>query len=491
MDNHDQVCEGVVGSNLQPEHGDRIPSPQSIIDIIHIFISTERLRSFKFLAKHSHKHMKQDDLLVVSRAECTEVDKVLENNCEGYLSDYKVDSWFTLKEHKRSNSIVHTVVITAPQGQVPNIDNLTITIPEDEWGPRSTAATTWLREIYDWDDEYALKFPETQYEEQRYWWKGISKSFDLFRLPAELREMIYLEMLGPIVLPYVHHEKLLLSGLSFKDTKRDGKNLDPDIEPPNMTIMRVSKRVRDEATHVAHKDTFKRLHMTSNLPISTAAKKPSHYVAPTIPELVTLAPDPRFLQRIQLEMNADIAFKSIGIEPLIGDPSRQPVTAFALRDLRQCKSLQYLDFRFMGPKNPDAVCPWAHARDTHQLCEHACQKKWIESFFIFAFDTLKTLSPPEAKVRFSLSGCVKTSTKTYWEDVLNDKSDKHTRIIRQAAEKILAEGYGSDPFVCECSTPCSKAGALAEGVYVWEEYEVENIKGLQEMLDEQYWDFRD
>ena len=103
-----------------------------------------------------------------------------------------------------------------------------------------------------------------QYDEQNLWWQGTDQAFRLLALPLEMREAIYLQVIGPVVVPDMivqpdMRKKLVLGkGHSFEDRSRVGRRVDPDIQRPNMTIMRICKQVNEEATTVANRDTIKR-----------------------------------------------------------------------------------------------------------------------------------------------------------------------------------------------------------------------------------------
>lgn len=121
-----------------------------------------------------------------------------------------------------------------------------------------------------------------------------------------MREAIYLHVIGPVIIPDIvtqcdGAEKLMLGyGLSYDNTERVGRNRNPNIQRPNIKIMRVSRQVKAKATQVASRDTVKR---------STALRTHEDGIGPAASpagiwrkfgEMTT--PD-NFLKRLQLEMS--------------------------------------------------------------------------------------------------------------------------------------------------------------------------------------------
>jgi hypothetical protein len=138
-------------------------------------------------------------------------------------------------------------------------------------------AASWLQQAYDWDDSWVMKFSEERYEEQQLWWDQNGKHFKLLDLPRELREAVYLQIIGPVILPDEYRLRVVLGqGLSYGNSKRPGRNCDPDIESPNMAIMRINKQIREEANLVAHRDTIKRLREVALTQAYDRIRQPRH-----------------------------------------------------------------------------------------------------------------------------------------------------------------------------------------------------------------------
>jgi hypothetical protein len=464
-------------------------SPERIINTVHQFVREERLRSFRFMGERCHRYMDQEELLVVAPATSDEVCAIRRGGSEPHLDQYVDSTWFTFVEPQVRVSSKRTVAITVQCSQEPTIENLIITATTPNRSLQSMAASTWLRQTYDDTDDWAIKSSQCQYDEQKLWWERNGKAFNILSLPLELREAIYLQIIGCIVVPDLYKSQVVLgNGLSYEaKSDRTGWNRDPDIEPPNMAIMRVSKVIRCEATLVANRDTFKRFRFVG-LDGSSATTKPLLRAAPII-SAIKAAPPAFFLHRVQLEMSATHAFASVMKKPskkLHAHAIMGPDT-WKLDALKGFPGLRHLDFRFISPKHPDASCPWARrgAKDG----EHACQKMWIDWFFTSSWPTLAHLKQ-QHDVKFTLSGCVKDSRKKYWEQVLNDRREDFAVEMAQAFKRI-GEKLDNTPPPCKCSSPCSKADMRAYKTYKWEDYEVRRIEGLQEHIDAMYWDFRD
>ena len=460
----------------------------TIMDAIHRFIQEERLRNFDFLGKYSHCYMRQEELLVVSPATADDVQPIrMRDFKNGLLSSFSDDQFFVFKEPMDSSDFARVVAITIPHGQAPEIGNMSFTIPLPCGTVEISRATTWIRYTYTWVDDASMKFSALQYEEQQLWWNAIAKPFKFMDLPAELREAVYLQIIGPIIVPDLHQSRVTFGkGVSY-DKDRLGKNRDPDIDCPNMTIMRVSRRICREATTVAKRNTMKRLRMVGSHGESHAKVQPLSAIAPLVAAMVALPASSAFLRHIQLEMSASCYFAFIDVHPFPGTPLATATTSpFRLDTLRTFRGLQHLDFRFIGPKHPDAVCPWALLYDASQYGEHSCQKTWIDWFFILASDRLKALKAAR-DVRYTLSGCVKPSKKQYWERALNSAATDLT-----AAEEWLREQKTADtPAPCTCLSPCSRGDAAMLLLKEWDPEDLRRMPGLQEHVDGIYWSFEE
>jgi hypothetical protein len=457
-------------------------SSHTVIDTLHAFIQQERISNFNFSGQYSHCYMDQKELLVVTQAEPKDVAFVSKIAGKDTITIW--DDWYTFDEPLRSDGFTRTVSV-AVDGNEPTIENMVITECHRAYRTKHDAAT-WIRKTYSpaADDMYEMRFTDMQYEEQRMWWDRTGKSFRLLDLPGEMRNAIYLQIIGRIVVPDIvpHPRRKMISGVgqSFGDPARLGRNRDPDIERPNMTIMRTSKKVKAEATAVAYSDTTKRF--------TTLRARSSDSVDPEAAALTifnsawVLAPNAAFLRHIQLELTAADYMGMVGIVPRRGQPLAAGIYSFNIDTLKRFSGLQTLDFRFISPKHKNAVCPWVLYTPGWN---HSCQKQWIDWFFVFAWDSLAA----SQKVKFTLSGCVKNSSRVYWERVLNDRTD-HAAEIKQREQQIRAEKIDDGPIECRCSNLCY-TDPKAKRLFNCEEHEVRRIMGMQQELDKVYWDFND
>ena len=312
-------------------------------------------------------------------------------------------------------------------------------------------------------------------------------------LPSELRIEIYLHIIGHVIVPDIvtdsNKQRLVFGvGQSFPNTSRAERNRDPEIQRPDLAIMLVNKQVHREAMAVANHDTLKRFTTVRLLKIRGPKTRPS-VIWNNAPRLAFhIDTKQSFLRHVQLEMSAYDYFVSIGIHPQPGNPlARCPASALNLSLLHSIPSLQTLDLRFVSPKHKLAKCPWSHPQD--QNSTHSCQKKWIGIFLTFAWDTLHALKVNRG-VKISLSGCIKDSTRTAWQYLLNDSRVDHTPRIKLWEKEVKAAKTDNMPLPCDCTYPCAGDGALEVKQFAdHEDTRLSGVEGWQDLLDKAYWDF--
>ena len=356
-------------------------------------------------------------------------------------------------------------------------------------------AVGWLQHRYcsDATDTWAMQFSEVQYDEQRLWWNSTGQAFRFLDLPAELRVNIYLHAIGPVVVPDLildasSQEPRLVIGIgqSLGNRKRLGITRDPDIQPPNMHIMLANKQVHGEVCELIVRNTTKRFTSLRNQrtgPLASADDIFKH--ASNHP------PDPSYLRHIQLEMTAAQYFSFINIVPLPDEPfARAPTGDGSLEALSQLRTLTTLDFRFISPKHPSAECPFA-AVVASPAALHSCQKKWIDLFFALCFSALRNLITANKNMSVTLSGCVKTSSRRYWEAVLNDNRTDHSPEVEHMEHRARNDKTDDGPLECECSYPCAKDLNDGDMLFACEEWMIRRIEGIRAERERVYWDFQD
>lgn len=214
--------------------GETQDRPQQIIETLHKFIQDERIRNFRFLGRSSHQYLKQDELLVVSPANEDDIQDLRTGH--RHLKTYKDDQWFTFSRFATNRASSRTVVVMAPEGSTISMDSLTVIEPYSRGSFGDTRAATWLHNKYDLEDAGAMKFADDQYKEQFMWWMGTGKAFRLLDLPAELRDAIYLQSLGPVIVPDLHASQTVVGrGLSYKRDRDSQKSRDPRHRGPKLS----------------------------------------------------------------------------------------------------------------------------------------------------------------------------------------------------------------------------------------------------------------
>jgi hypothetical protein len=444
-----------------------------IITALHEFIQQERKTNFSFLAQYSQCYRHQDELLVVSRSEA-DATVIRKSGGRAY------NNWYTFTEPLRFGDFVRTVAIDALPGKPIAVENLVIT----EFGrihKNERDAATWIRDTYctSEDDMWAMRFSELQYEEQRWWWEGTGKAFRLLDLPLEMREAIYLQAIGSVVVLDVNTrrsrrgELVLGNGQTFGNSARPGRYRDPDIQRPNVNIMRVNRQIRQEATQVANRDCIKRF-----TTLRTSGVGPSKSPLTIWTWLKNVAAPNNFLRRLQLEMNATSYLQFIGIDPARGSPFHRKTFEINIKDLARIQNLEAVDFRFIGPEHELAKCPWGGSA--------SCQRKWIDIFFIYAWNDLLALRTSRG-FKYTMSGCIKDSTRNHWTRLLNDYRNNHTASIRLLKKSVQAAMTRDTSLECKCSYPCVGGPRL----FQLQPHELRLIVGIQTELDKAYWDFED
>ena len=463
---------------------------EPIVAALHHYIQQERTHNFSFLERHSHLYTQQEDLLVVTRADADELVAVRSRHGPAIAS--KWNDWFTFSEPLRADGFRRTVAIEILPGAALTVENMVV----NEFGHKTKntmGAVAWLQYRYcsDATDTWAMQFPKVQYDEQRLWWNSTGQAFRFLDLAAELRLNIYLHAIGTVVVPDLilgaspQESRLVIgTGQSLGNRKRLGITRDPDIQRPNMHIMLANKQVHSEVCELIARDTTKRFTSLRNQRTGPRASADDIFE-----HAWKNPPDPSYLRHIQLEMTAAQYFSFINIVPLADSPfTRAPTGDGSVETLSKFRNLTTLDLRFISPKHPSAKCPFALV--VSPAAPHSCQKKWINLFFVLGFSALRKLIT-EKNMSVTLSGCIKTSSRRYWEAVLNDNRVDHSAEVDEMEKLACKEKTDDGPLECECSYPCAKDLNDGKTLFACEEWMIRRIEGLRAERERGYWDFQD
>ncbi|KAF2737032.1 hypothetical protein EJ04DRAFT_574885 [Polyplosphaeria fusca] len=292
------------------------------------------------------------------------------------------------------------------------------------------------------------------------WWKCTGKVFDIFALPAEIRELIYRHCLGQkLNLQSVQGRVVLGRGFpSFPDINLKFPNFpanysareliresydDPRVQPrmvfvdkPDLNLLRLNKQVRAEALHAVWTHTRK------------------SFLDPSVLEdVLSCGNTPSFswLRRIELNFGTFEYIEFFGLFWRPYRPSRwgrrwdRPQVAASC--LQSMPTLEDLQICFDGP----------YVVQAYRVISLGCHKKVVDWILAGAFPFIKDIKTVK------LTGCIKNSVKMRWDRILKIEyqergaKEKSHDFDYERAKKILHfMQFYYIPFDCECRTPCDK-----------------------------------
>lgn len=472
-------------------------------EIIKAFAIAERRRNFHFLAWNSHRYMNGEDLIV---------DRADPERSNAYIKVRKLDSsslagstWYVLIQPKvKVEEKMLSIRFDSRNGTIDegSIDGMEAMDAEDTKSWMSLRA--WMKkhlECHDECDWTQRGGAQLQLEKQVTWWNNNGKHFRLLDLPPELRKLIYVEILGGgIILPQVQGNRVTLGrGFTVGTKDRPGSKLDPDIEHPNIQILRTSRQIYEEATDAVWEGAIQRFNWTSDF-----SEFNIHHIQHF--------GHPKVLTRVQFELPASLYFELIGISTQSDWPfqsSRLGDEAVAIEALKNLQTVRSVDFRFISPYHENAIDPWIE--DSVQLTSvgHSCQKTWIHWFFTLGFEQLRDWTykgyDKENKItimktKITMSGCIKTSTREEWEAIFANEGtlDRSGRRMSYAGNMEIAKTYiletnkDSLPIQCCCSIPCYSPDTISHGYQQFASSDLRNrVEGLEEAIQESYFSFDD
>lgn len=439
-----------------------------LADVIRRYIVNERRRNFAFLDRYDHSYM---------NGEMFWVELANEEAFRPHNGHRKAEFQPSLRAPLGSQLYIfgqsmgahYTVPLRlAPEQRGERIDIHDIQV---QWNNEWSRIVEWLKDQYEnQDEDYAWrKFPDIEHEQHQKWWKYNGKHFHLLELPAELRNLIYLYSLGPILIPRLkhiynivgdlHNENFLTLGIGsstpaaglfrrWKPITRGFNALDdPPVGLPNINLLFVSKQVSREALDAVWLNSTIRFESESQF---TEARSRKKYLP--LCKFVAFAPACA-LNNIQFNFAADAYFRLVGIKPSQSKPWKASTSdLYTLQTLKELK-IRTLDLRFMSPKHKDARDPWVNALHPDGIGNrHSCQKIWIDWFLTFL---LPHLQECKGIKRVTLSGCIKNSTRLKWEQILRDK-DTLLVDAAQTIAGIQAHHTMCKPILCHCLKPCPR-----------------------------------
>jgi hypothetical protein len=366
-------------------------------------------------------------------------------------------------------------------------------------GRRWAPFRPWLREIF----SSRCRFEACSLLVQG--WEDNGQVFRLMDLPLELREQIYLQALGCTVESRI--DVYTLGCLKSSPEKRDGNSdVTQDIPlatrvihlsdrkhwshpvlhkikwvaestqdktwlpAPNYNLFATSKQVHSEVLRVFSNLTFKRFRghsmyadwktsCASTTWISGVHKNP--FNEPTGPYGPTDFRNPWTIQlsfeslsQIQL-CYTNSEFLHFSHSSVVEDYTEGEPT-ITVKELSYLPSLRHLDFHFLPPTEDNTA-------DGINLRFHWCQNELVDFFFIDALEYLRKFRG----VAFTMSGCVKRSTRKKWQNVLQEMKRGIVHDFTEERKEILSKGTES----CNCSKPCNPFSKNFNGVAVkvWHE----------------------
>lgn len=488
---------------------------------IEAFAAAERDRNFHFLARTARMWTSREALRVL----CARPERITHSIHRWNLDPISLTDcvWYSFYQPfwKLEITVPIRYLTSDATGEVSINDMQVFDVQYTKsWMP----LCDWMRMEFEWHDAREWKQDggrQLQLDNQVFWWNSNGKHFPFLRLPAEMRELIYLEIIGGgIIVPQVRSSETAGStitlghGLLNGPMDGPGSKLDPDIDHPNPRILLVNRQVRVEATNTIWRRAVKRLNPTSNLTIYNIHQIRHHG-------------HPGALNRIQLEMNAARYFKLIGITPSQWQPFGQTAaTTVTIASLKALRTVKYLDFRFISPKHEHALCPWGAITPRPSAVApwpgaitpwpgaitrssiptyHSCQRIWIDWFFTFALKQLRgwkcqwrdnDLKLVTRDVQITMSGCIKTSTRNKWEQIfkaVHDSGDSSLAYAMEAKKtEIMWRKRDSLPIKCDCTIPCYSAGAPQDGYQRFVHSDIRGrVVGLEEAIQENYFSFDD
>lgn len=292
---------------------------------------------------------------------------------------------------------------------------------------------------------------------QQQWWAKIGKTFDVMRLPAELRNLVCEQAIGAEHFP--QSDPVIYQSTPFwycGDGPRNMLNDEPGhiatksrIGRPNINLMFSCKQVYLEMKSHARNGTTKIFEDLAGL---------LHYIDHRAYFAVGGTDN---LRHITLDFDDDDHIKFFDVK---NHPSPEP-NATLLRQLSKLNSIR-IHLRSVIPPNfshEKCVSPWRHRAPTQgvpQLDESVKNARRIDGFHTPCLERVpdniiwKAKPHIEHIPRIILTGGMKESTKKKWHHIFSGQPISESKAVSEGWQ-MFPYYLLSDPQRCNCFIPCA------------------------------------
>ena len=296
----------------------------------------------------------------------------------------------------------------------------TLTVEDLEVNPQSG----WLP-LVSWLDGYVRIHQDTSYTQADWWWIARGQTFRFLDLPAELRVMVYENIIGRYIWPRRSRRRSNKLCVFHVDSPNRRKTnaiprstfgqywFDPvgDRLPRAFAMPLVSRQVRDEFVKVLWENTYKHYNCLHDC-----------FYRGLTSDVLNLN-----FRRISLGFTNPEHFAMVGVRVGIhGGLSLDGVSP--IKEITANTALEHLNLHFqVSPYGTYLADPWAG---------RSCQKTLVDWILTAA------LTQMDRVPNITLSGHVKHSTRRKWEAIFEDeqKGIKHDMTAPMA--RILATPRG-------------------------------------------------
>ncbi|KAF2838275.1 hypothetical protein M501DRAFT_1017296 [Patellaria atrata CBS 101060] len=291
------------------------------------------------------------------------------------------------------------------------------------------------------------------YDAQWRWWVRNGKTFDIMRLPSEIRELLYFHTLGFSITPVSKsippfpkarpkwHAKLGQRQCAFALLPRGSP--EQPVSPlhkmttdrPNLEILRLNKQIGEEALYMAWTRTPKYFSMPWHAYGFFRALDTVPYTALRVLHL-------------DFEMKDWFIFFGVSLPGIMNTFRSEFGCGKKLKEITQ---IQMLTMEFPSTKYGALYDPWAYidgllSRGGATYPQTSCQKVLVDWILSFGFEYIKHIP------RIELKGCVKDSTRRKWESIFDERREGKFPAID--ASEIGRERGQEYPPKCSCTKSC-------------------------------------